>query len=241
MRGGIIPARAGFTVVPAGTPDTDADHPRSRGVYSVRTRCWATASGSSPLARGLPPGGRGGVGHGRIIPARAGFTREAAAPRRIGRDHPRSRGVYFSLLCVLSHIPGSSPLARGLRGRYEISPCYRRIIPARAGFTARRAGLGRGRRDHPRSRGVYRPLARTAARNRGSSPLARGLQVLGDAGPAAARIIPARAGFTHLGHRHRLARQDHPRSRGVYALWRGPAGPHPGSSPLARGLRGAGP
>ena len=50
---------------------------------------------------------------------------------------------------------GSSPLARGLRGRYEISPCYRRIIPARAGFTVDAQPRERGLGDHPRSRGVY--------------------------------------------------------------------------------------
>ena len=72
--GGIIPARAGFTIgEPA--PSTRAwDHPRSRGVYEGTTSMKTVPPGSSPLARGLPrvalrletlPG---------IIPARAGFT-----------------------------------------------------------------------------------------------------------------------------------------------------------------------
>ena len=50
----IIPARAGFTCEDVGGGCGQADHPRSRGVYSrpvaVRTR----HEGSSPLARGLP-------------------------------------------------------------------------------------------------------------------------------------------------------------------------------------------
>ena len=51
--GGIIPARAGFTVVSAPVTGGDGDHPRSRGVY-VDHNCGAISiRGSSPLARGL--------------------------------------------------------------------------------------------------------------------------------------------------------------------------------------------
>ena len=72
---GIIPARAGFTQVPAGGLLGEQDHPRSRGVYSRMTALAVVSYGSSPLARGLrarrlPHG----VPEG-IIPARAGFTR----------------------------------------------------------------------------------------------------------------------------------------------------------------------
>ena len=51
----------------------------------------------------------------RIIPARAGFTNPKAFEKGIGRDHPRSRGVYH-----LTRNTHKVPL---------------RIIPARAGFT----------------------------------------------------------------------------------------------------------
>ena len=52
--GGIIPARAGFTRI--GLPPTSSrwDHPRSRGVYLDSIDDDVQASGSSPLARGLP-------------------------------------------------------------------------------------------------------------------------------------------------------------------------------------------
>ena len=73
-------------------------------------------------------------------------------------------------------------------------------------------------------------------RERGSSPLARGLPERPARPRAAVRIIPARAGFTQ-GYRGEECRgADHPRSRGVYGWWiiRGVAGE--GSSPLARGL-----
>ncbi len=71
----------------------------------------------------------------------------------------------------------------------------------------------------------------------GSSPLARGLPEdrLLDAG--AARIIPARAGFTPGKQPARTPPTDHPRSRGVYPRSPGSPRTYPGSSPLARGLQ----
>ena len=70
----IIPARAGFTAMYRYLTLSLADHPRSRGVYSLFAEYQANGGGSSPLARGLlgtpvivrPESG--------IIPARAGFT-----------------------------------------------------------------------------------------------------------------------------------------------------------------------
>ena len=51
---GIIPARAGFTRYCASVPCTLKDHPRSRGVYGILPTLGVLATGSSPLARGLP-------------------------------------------------------------------------------------------------------------------------------------------------------------------------------------------
>ena len=175
--------------------------------------------GSSPLARGLPPRKPPTADHRGIIPARAGFTfgfqqglapcaRLGIIPARAGftraktfglscdRDHPRSRGVYQAERALERLREGSSPLARGLRGRWSGFANSTRIIPARAGFT--RIGIpGDGViEDHPRSRGVYTAALIAAWRETGSSPLARGLHdhslaLLGIDG-----IIPARAGFT---------------------------------------------
>ena len=50
-----------------------------------------------------------------------------------------------------------------------------RIIPARAGFTYPQSTDKVDRKDHPRSRGVYRRRPRRRFQLRGSSPLARGL------------------------------------------------------------------
>ena len=196
---GIIPARAGFTLVsPAGASPSE-DHPRSRGVYWAPFTAGPCGAGSSPLARGLLDAAETAGDKGRIIPARAGFT---ARRRRIGTNGG-----------------GSSPLARGLRTDIRLEQFRDRIIPARAGFTL--AGrvtayslpgsspLARGLRrhrqgavgllvDHPRSRGVYDQRVDAPVEIQGSSPLARGLPHIGGHGGTQIGIIPARAGFTMM-------------------------------------------
>ena len=115
--GGIIPARAGFTLLHVRRGCRCWDHPRPRGVYAEAADAHDFSQGSSPPARGLlavtctPHGGvegsspparglRGGLfsaGSGdRIIPARAGFTCWRRPRGRRLRDHPRPRGVYAS-------------------------------------------------------------------------------------------------------------------------------------------------
>ena len=232
------------------------DHPRSRGVYSHSCPASRRAQGSSPLARGLRERPRERLTHGRIIPARAGFT------------HGLSRRF--------AHL-GSSPLARGLPVGVVGPHGETGIIPARAGFTVDRRPRTGARRDHPRSRGVYAAHTVICTRPSGSSPLARGLPdqpvaVLVGVGiiPARAgftqppflrilhhtdhprsrgvyrtpttmrrtgpRIIPARAGFTSASLTMMRPLRDHPRSRGVYSAVDGPYEAVLGSSPLARGL-----
>ena len=233
----IIPARAGFTRRGRSRLGTHRDHPRSRGVYRGRRRVPDALRGSSPLARGLPPVEVHGDGVGRIIPARAGFTRTTSCGGRATWDHPRSRGVYRHQWCAPQLGRGSSPLARGLRPRRPCSRSWTRIIPARAGFTSRRAPCPTPPTDHPRSRGVYGCLCGSRTSARGSSPLARGLLV-DDAGlfPGGG-IIPARAGFTRPPRLHAGTGRDHPRSRGVYPGPQIRGRRRLGSSPLARGLR----
>ena len=171
-----------------------------------------------------------------IIPARAGFTVCAAWAARGGQDHPRSRGVYLIKYGLSMLTAGSSPLARGLPKTRIDNEGVLGIIPARAGFTATLAQVEASGKDHPRSRGVYRVCTRPLDLILGSSPLARGLLLVGRPSYYERRIIPARAGFTS-GPRHRPGdRQDHPRSRGVYRQRRSCARFGAGSSPLARGL-----
>ena len=71
----------------------------------------------------------------------------------------------------------------------------------------------------------------------GSSPLARGLRVPVHDELCRVGIIPARAGFTAPLRPSYRTSPDHPRSRGVYAIFSFRAHKNEGSSPLARGLR----
>ena len=75
---------------------------------------------------------------------------------------------------------------------------------------------------------------------KGSSPLARGLLTTAENAALGAGIIPARAGFTAMNVFNRPPKKDHPRSRGVYVPCVTWGEWLQGSSPLARGLRGAG-
>ena len=192
----IIPARAGFTYVGGEWANVGQDHPRSRGVYSSPASPGTPHPGSSPLARGLHRGPRGRADLVRIIPARAGFTGLAHVGGARGPDHPRSRGVYYEIGSLGMSHSGSSPLARGLRGRPVRRVRAAGIIPARAGFTAPSTASTSPLSDHPRSRGVYTVWADDPDADRGSSPLARGLPAAGRGPDAEDRIIPARAGFT---------------------------------------------
>ena len=213
------------------------DHPRSRGVYKTHDAQHTNSPGSSPLARGLQEIVNAELKTIRIIPARAGFTRDSLSRSLPSGDHPRSRGVYS-----LPHFPypprvGSSPLARGLLRMGAVARAAKRIIPARAGFTTRRATSPPSGKDHPRSRGVYRTLVRAETGAEGSSPLARGLRSRSSPPYGPGWIIPARAGFTHVDSPPIFALRiiparagftgrpgprptpapDHPRSRGVYS------------------------
>ena len=132
---GIIPARAGFTLLNVPVSGSWADHPRSRGVYWLAVADAVGAPGSSPLARGLLLVRELLPRLVRIIPARAGFTRAPGAGPVDSPDHPRSRGVYGWHRDYGRRLAGSSPLARGLRERAPEVLVDLGIIPARAGFT----------------------------------------------------------------------------------------------------------
>ena len=192
----IIPARAGFTSMVLASSWRVADHPRSRGVYLTASSVISPSSGSSPLARGLREETIGIVIEAGIIPARAGFTSASRRGPDRDEDHPRSRGVYDAATAGNGRGDGSSPLARGLRRPRRLPHGGYGIIPARAGFTRRRRRHLRGRRDHPRSRGVYLAVSTAIITAAGSSPLARGLPHSAGCVSTTTRIIPARAGFT---------------------------------------------
>ena len=232
----IIPARAGFTDERDHAVLQQADHPRSRGVYSIMAIPKGVINGSSPLARGLLDGVVLAVAGEGIIPARAGFTRTTGRSLLTRWDHPRSRGVYVPVHVARKVLAGSSPLARGLLWSWITTAWNGRIIPARAGFTHSRCGNLFVRWDHPRSRGVYAARTPRALLHAGSSPLARGLRSHYSMRCPGDGIIPARAGFTWDVRACDAGVADHPRSRGVYHDKQGRKILKAGSSPLARGL-----
>ena len=236
---GIIPARAGFTLLRAAPGGSTPDHPRSRGVYQRGHVATELIWGSSPLARGLRKSLTSMRQVVRIIPARAGFTRRLRARGRCRPDHPRSRGVYHGAPPDQAGLSGSSPLARGLRHRVGGSAESGGIIPARAGFTSAWTRNPEVAGDHPRSRGVYTRMAVSRTEMWGSSPLARGLRVGDLSGPDRRRIIPARAGFTQDQCASAGPKPDHPRSRGVYGAGRINIPPHTGIIPARAGFTAA--
>ena len=212
----IIPARAGFTFLDRCGYAPISDHPRSRGVYRLIFRVTSDSDGSSPLARGLRAINLPYRVYIGIIPARAGFTSRSATNCASCSDHPRSRGVYPMAVNADNVLGGSSPLARGLL-RVSVSMIWLPgIIPARAGFTLFGPTPISRKRDHPRSRGVYKANNGLLLLRNGSSPLARGLRAGEHHDVGRRGIIPARAGFT---------------SSLLLTLMR-----LTGSSPLARGL-----
>ena len=99
-----------------------------------RVRTASRSTTTSLLARGLQKQLNALEDVGRIIPARAGFTRPAFTRAATAPDHPRSRGVYNRLRRKQMPTTGSSPLARGLRRATHRARPRNRIIPARAGF-----------------------------------------------------------------------------------------------------------
>ena len=172
-----------------------------------------------------------------IIPACAGSTPTASSLSTNKWDHPRMRGEHGGLACPSRHGTGSSPHARGApHGRYDLVGVHG-IIPACAGSTIVEDIPYSPGTDHPRMRGEHAMACSTSSRREGSSPHARGAQVLVLGDGAAVGIIPACAGSTRMGRMSAYCRWDHPRMRGEHAAgaWWEPQ--TKGSSPHARGAR----
>ncbi len=215
----IIPACAGSTRPVSARQLRGPDHPRLRGEH--HRQHWATARS---------PG---------IIPACAGST--GARRRRLlcGVDHPRLRGEHCNEWLDNNCCGGSSPPARGAQSLRNLVTGLAGIIPACAGSTTRRSSSERVQEDHPRLRGEHNRSRISSMRRSGSSPPARGARygdrdLRRDLG-----IIPACAGSTsRLGAIMRTG-EDHPRLRGEHLAEQEADIVVGGSSPPARGARGA--
>ena len=213
-----------------------ADHPRSRGEYTLVPTLRDRVPGSSPLSRGILLCKIAGEHLEGIIPALAGNTDRWSRVSPGGTDHPRSRGEYSRRTGASGFASGSSPLSRGIRGDQATCHAACRIIPALAGNTARPQGIRPRRADHPRSRGEYLCCMLGSDTETGSSPLSRGIHFASHNLGNLTRIIPALAGNTRTTRMERALQSDHPRSRGEYVRDNGHGRMHEGSSPLSRGI-----
>ena len=152
---GLIPAGAGRTSPLGRRPSGPGAHPRWRGAHAIAGNIWTMAAGSSPLARGALRRGDHGQVCGGLIPAGAGRTGSTARPGRSRWAHPRWRGAHRSRILRKVARMGSSPLARGARGRLHRPRREPRLIPAGAGRTARTGRPPTACAAHPRWRGAH--------------------------------------------------------------------------------------
>ena len=109
---------------------------------------------------------------------------------------------------------GTSPLARGKHVLHLRHARENRNIPARAGKTDRIKRLHCQPQEHPRSRGENCSPSCAVERGLGTSPLARGKQLLVAVKRCISRNIPARAGKTDTAKAMADLGAEHPRSRG---------------------------
>ena len=170
----IIPARAGPTCSSILYAVTTSDHPRSCGANCPTGRHTLPAAGSSPLVRGQREVNGALPANFRIIPARAGPTRDPFVFSLPIRDHPRSCGANTHLVASFRRKCGSSPLVRGQLTSLSYPVLRQRIIPARAGPTFGIRFISRWAADHPRSCGANSASDTFSATLAGSSPLVRG-------------------------------------------------------------------
>ena len=187
-----------------------------RGEHTSRTTMPMQFVGSSPHARGALPLAEPLLPHRGIIPACVGSTTWSTTWAWCRWDHPRMRGEHASTSTEEDEGWGSSPHARGARGRLRAAPPFCGIIPACAGSTTRRCRAPRPGRDHPRMRGEHARQGGLCGPWVGSSPHARGApDTLAPESPAGG-IIPACAGSTRLSVLPPRRRRDHPRMRGEH-------------------------
>ena len=189
-----------------------------------------------PRGRGEhQPVDRAPVAAVRFIPAGAGNTLGKAKKSLQGPVHPRGRGEHPKSGQAPPLETGSSPRARGTRGRVRACARRRRFIPAGAGNTGRALCSDRELPVHPRGRGEHFDIPGGTVTVYGSSPRARGTPFGHRAEPGVDRFIPAGAGNTLLALVRSILGGVHPRGRGEHEgeVDVSPAGG--GSSPRARG------
>ena len=157
----------------------------------------------------------------------------------VGRKvHPRERGEHPGPLSAGNSTRGSSPRARGTRGREHQRRRSHRFIPASAGNTATCAPASRYPPVHPRERGEHQCIPTESRRWYGSSPRARGTPSRPTRTGSGWRFIPASAGNTLALAGCATTSPVHPGERGEHSRSPTVRLTTDGSSPRARGTLG---
>ena len=132
-----IPACAGNARPSAHEESFMSVHPRMRGERSSAQLITAGTAGSSPHARGTPPGAVAAGDDRRFIPACAGNAVSLFVLALDHAVHPRMRGERGWTSVPGMPGSGSSPHARGTRDWKSRCQDCRRFIPACAGNAIR--------------------------------------------------------------------------------------------------------
>ena len=212
--GGLIPARAGKTVVLSRACLRGWAHPRACGENPPGPSPTVAAPGSSPRVRGKPTVTTGTVVWGRLIPARAGKTFMGLWATNDDMAHPR---------------------VRGKQEQFGIADAQFGLIPARAGKTRWAAPRPRRTAAHPRACGENVDRGVEVVQCWGSSPRVRGKRGRAHHQQRRGRLIPARAGKTWRGGAVVPWGAAHPRACGENAPEEGRGAGRAGSSPRVRG------
>ena len=213
-------------------------HPRAGGENQYDGPVAVQAHGSSPRGRGKRVSARSNGDRARLIPARAGKTDRAHDGNQARTAHPRAGGENAFVVGATATVRGSSPRGRGKRASMIVTEDEGRLIPARAGKTARHPASGPRSTAHPRAGGENALACFAFACGGGSSPRGRGKRLGEVPEELLRRLIPARAGKTRLRLRRPIGSRAHPRAGGENILpphvcsWPG------GSSPRGRGKPG---
>ncbi len=173
-----IPAGAGNSVRSGGLALPRPVHPRGRGEQNLGVVLRAGHLGSSPRARGTGHLARHVDHDVRFIPAGAGNSSSTVTCKPLLSVHPRGRGEQADKAWLNVAGNGSSPRARGTEEPQNQQGQSKRFIPAGAG---NRRGY---RREisllsvHPRGRGEQHGGPPPTNADTGSSPRARGTEVV---------------------------------------------------------------
>ena len=213
-RKGLIPARAGKTVIKNVCPGRAWAHPRAGGENAPAGATVTATYGSSPRGRGKRVPLARKANHLGLIPARAGKTATCLPAFPASTAHPRAGGENCYNTNGNRGVTGSSPRGRGKHHGGRPRAQGRRLIPARAGKTPGNLLRENTPKAHPRAGGENVMNCFRASLSAGSSPRGRGKPELAHPGPVDERLIPARAGKTTRGQGRPPCPPAHPRAGG---------------------------